>query len=255
MCPVLAAVPFPPRQRVTHRDLGLLAVCGLCGVGINQLLFVVGLRMTSPVDGSIIASATPIFALLLAAVILREPVTKRKLLGMGGGLLLVFGSAHAASGGSSVLGDTMIAVNYMVYALYLVLSRSLAEHYSAVTIMKWMFLVATVALFPFSAGELGHIATLHASAFQPMQLYGLLYVTVGSTFIAFLLVTCSLKSLRPTTVSMYNYVQPMVACVVAIAIGQDVFSILKLGSLLLVFTGVYLVTTSRRRHEPVTIKN
>lgn len=250
---------FLPRQRVTVRDLGLLAVCGLCGVGINQLLFVVGLRMTSPVDGSIIASATPIFALLLAAVILREPVTKRKLLGVMlgvcGGLLLVFGSAHATSGGSSVLGDAMIAVNYMVYALYLVLSRSLAGRYSAVTIMKWMFLVATVALFPFSAGELGHVATFHASAFRPMQLYGLLYVTVGSTFIAFLLVTCSLKSLRPTTVSMYNYVQPMVACIVAIAVGQDVFSILKLGSLLLVFTGVYLVTTSRRRHEPVTIKN
>lgn len=88
-----------------------------------------------------------------------------------------------------------------------------------------------------------------------MQLYGLLYITVGSTFIAFLLVTCSLKSLRPTTVSMYNYVQPMVACAIAIAIGQDVFSILKLGSLLLVFTGVYLVTTSRRRHEPVIIKS
>ena len=244
---------------MTRRDLGLLAVCGLCGVGINQLLFVVGLKMTSPVDGSIIASATPIFALLLAAVILREPVTKRKLLGVmlgvGGGLLLVFGTTHAASVGSGFPGDAMIAVNYMVYALYLVLSRSLAGRYSAVTIMKWMFLVATVALFPFSAGELGHIATFHASAFRPMQLYGLLYVTVGSTFIAFLLVTCSLKSLRPTTVSMYNYVQPMVACAIAIAIGQDVFSILKLGSLLLVFTGVYLVTTSRRKHEPVTIEN
>lgn len=250
---------FLPRQRVTRRDLGLLVVCGICGVGINQLLFVVGLRMTSPVDGSIIASATPIFALLLAAVILRESVTKRKLLGVmlgvGGGLLLVFGTTHAASVGSGFPGDAMIAVNYMVYALYLVLSRSLAGRYSAVTIMKWMFLVVTVALFPFSAGELGHIATFHASAFRPMQLYGLLYVTVGSTFIAFLLVTCSLKSLRPTTVSMYNYVQPMVACAIAIAIGQDVFSILKLGSLLLVFTGVYLVTTSRRKHEPVTIEN
>ena len=73
---------FLPRQRMTHRDLGLLAVCGICGVGINQLLFVVGLKMTSPVDGSIIASSTPIFALLLAAVILREPVTKRKVLGV-----------------------------------------------------------------------------------------------------------------------------------------------------------------------------
>lgn len=249
---------FLPQQRVTRCDLGLLAVCGICGVGINQLLFVVGLRMTSPVDGSIIASATPIFALLLAAVILREPVTKRKSLGVTlgvcGGLLLVFGSTHTASGESSVLGDAMIAVNYMVYALYLVLSRSLAGRYSIVTIMKWMFLVATVALFPFSVGELGHIATSHASAFQPMQLYGLLYVTVGSTFIAFLLVTCSLKSLRPTTVSMYNYVQPMVACAIAIAIGQDVFSIVKLGSLLLVFTGVYLVTTSRSKQEPSTTK-
>ena len=250
---------FLPRQRVTHRDLGLLAVCGICGVGINQLLFVVGMKMTSPVDGSIIASSTPIFALLLAAVILREPVTKRKvlgvMLGVCGGLLLVFGTAHATSGGSSLPGDAMIAVNYIVYSLYLVLSRSLAQRYSAETIMKWMFLVATVALFPFSAGELENVAVFHAAAFPPMQLYGLLYITVGSTFIAFLLVTCSLKSLRPTTVSMYNYVQPMVACAIAIAIGQDVFSILKLGSLLLVFTGVYLVTTSRRRHEPVIIKS
>lgn len=153
---------FLPRQRVTHRDLGLLAVCGICGVGINQLLFVVGLKMTSPVDGSIIASSTPIFALLLAAVILREPVTKRKvlgvMLGVCGGLLLVFGTAHATSGGSSLPGDAMIAVNYIVYSLYLVLSRSLAQRYSAETIMKWMFLVATVALFPFSAGELENVA-------------------------------------------------------------------------------------------------
>ena len=250
---------FLPRERVTGRDLGLLAVCGICGVGINQLLFVAGLKMTSPVDGSIIASATPIFALLLAAVILREPVTKRKLLGVilgvCGGLLLVFGTAHAVSGRSSVLGDTMIAVNYMVYALYLVLSRPLVQRYSAITIMKWMFLVATVALFPFSAGTLENAAIFHTATFNPTQLYGLLYITAGSTFTAFLLVTCSLKYLRPTTVSMYNYVQPMVACAIAIAIGQDVFSIIKLGSLLLVFTGVYLVTTSRYRQDPATIKS
>ena len=172
-------------------------------------------------------------------------------LGVCGGLLLVFGTVHAASGGNSVLGDVMIAVNYMVYALYLVLSRSLAQRYSAITVMKWMFLVATVALFPFSAGKLGDASIFHDAT----QLYGLLYVTVGSTFIAFLLVTCSLKCLRPTTVSMYNYIQPMVACAIAIAIGQDVFSITKLGSLLLVFTGVYLVTTSRSKYEPATIKN
>ena len=250
---------FRPWERVTGYDLGLLAICGICGVGINQLLFVIGLKMTSPVDGSIIATATPILALLLAAVILREPVTKRKLLGVMlgvcGGLLLVFGIVHTASGKSNILGDAMIAVNYMVYALYLVLSRSLAQRYSAITVMKWMFLVAVVALFPFSAGKLEDTAIFHAATFQPMQLYGLLYVTVGSTFIAFLLVTCSLKCLRPTTVSMYNYVQPMVACAIAIAFGQDAFSITKLWSMSLVFTGVYLVTTSRYRREPETIKN
>lgn len=249
---------FMPYERVTGRDLRLLAICGLCGVGINQLLFVIGLKMTSPVDGSIIASATPIFALLLAAVILRESVTKKKffgvMLGVCGGLLLVFGTIHTASCKSSVLGDTMIAVNYIVYALYLVLSRSLVQQYSAITVMKWMFLVAAIALFPFSAGKLEDTAIFHAATFQPMQLYGLLYVTVGSTFIAFLLVTCSLKSLRPTTVSMYNYVQPMVACAIAIAIGQDTFSITKLGAMLLVFTGVYLVTTSRYKRKPETIK-
>lgn len=250
---------FLPRQRVTHRDLGLLAVCGICGVGINQLLFVVGLKMTSPVDGSIIASSTPIFALLLAAVILREPVTKRKvlgvMLGVCGGLLLVFGTCACYIGREQ--SPRRCNDSRQLHSLF-PLPRVVAI-LGATLFSRDDYEVDVPrgdrGVIPVFSRRTGKCCRFHAAAFPPMQLYGLLYITVGSTFIAFLLVTCSLKSLRPTTVSMYNYVQPMVACAIAIAIGQDVFSILKLGSLLLVFTGVYLVTTSRRRHEPVIIKS
>ena len=77
----------------------------------------------------------------------------------------------------------------------------------------------------------------------------LFYLLFGATFVAFMLIPMALKHIRPTTVSMYNYVQPIVASVITIAVGQDILSIQKLLSAALVFAGVYLVTMSKKKEE------
>lgn len=248
---------FYPHEKVCSKDLLILLVCGLCGVGINQWMFVVGLRMTSPVDASIIATAVPILVLLLAALVLKEPITRKKsfgvFLGVCGGLMLVFSSSQVNVGTSSLWGNTLILINHTMYSVYLVLSKPLSKQYSSVTMMKWMFLFSTIALMPFCMPSVADVPTFHSETFNVTQLCSLLYILLGATFIAYMLIPMALKYIRPTTASMYNYVQPIIASLIAISIGQDSFSFIKLMSAMIIFVGVYLVTQSNKRND--SIKN
>lgn len=244
---------FTVKEKVPSKDLGMLFVCALCGVGINQGLFIVGLNRSSPVDASIIATAVPIFVLLLAAVILKEPITRKKsfgvFMGVSGGLLLVFSSTHAADSISSLDGDVMMIVSGLMYAIYLVLSKPLSLRYSSVTMMKWMFLFTTLTLVPFTFRHVLDAPAFHREVWDFKELSAIFYVLFGATFLPYLLIPMSLKRIRPTTVSMYNYVQPIVASFIAVMIGQDTFSWQKFLSAILVFTGVYLVTQSKSRED------
>lgn len=240
---------FMPKEKVLPKDLCLLFVCALCGVGINQWLFVIGLKNSSPVNASIIATAVPIFVLLLAALVLKEPITAKKslgvFLGVSGGLLLVFNSTQTTSGTNSLWGDMLMLLNQLMYSVYLVLSKPLSRRYSSVIMMKWMFLFSTLALAPFCLQYMQYVPMFHRETFNVSQLYALLYLLFGATFVSFMLIPMALKQIRPTTVSMYNYVQPIIASAIAVAVGQDTFSMQKLLSAALVFVGVYLVTQSK----------
>ena len=244
---------FMPKEKVLPKDLCLLFVCALCGVGINQWLFVIGLKNSSPVNASIIATAVPIFVLLLAALVLKEPITAKKslgvFLGVSGGLLLVFNSTQTTSGTNSLWGDMLMLLNQLMYSVYLVLSKPLSRRYSSVIMMKWMFLFSTLALAPFCLQYMQYVPMFHRETFNVSQLYALLYLLFGATFVSFMLIPMALKQIRPTTVSMYNYVQPIIASAIAVAVGQDTFSMQKLLSAALVFVGVYLVTQSKKRKD------
>ena len=244
---------FTVKEKVPLKDLGMLFVCALCGVGINQGLFIVGLNRSSPVDASIIATAVPIFVLLLAAVILKEPITRKKsfgvFMGVSGGLLLVFSSTHAIDSISSLDGDMMMIVSGLMYAIYLVLSKPLSLRYSSVTMMKWMFLFSTLITLPFAIESIWNTPAFHKEVFDGQELGAIFFVLFGATFVPYLLIPLALKRIRPTTVSMYNYIQPIVASFIAVCIGQDSFSVTKLVSAALVFSGVYLVTQSKSRAD------
>lgn len=245
---------FITQQKVPLKDLGTLFVCALCGVGLNQGLFIAGLNRTSPVDASIIATAVPIFVMLLAAVILKEPITRKKsfgvFLGASGGILLILSSTHASSGeNSSLEGNLMIIFSGLMYSIYLVLSKPLSLRYSPVTMMKWMFLFSTLALIPFTYRHVLDAPAFHREIWDIKEIGAIFFVLFGATFLPYLLIPMSLKRIRPTTVSMYNYIQPIVASIIAVLIGQDTFSLQKFLSATLVFVGVYMVTQSKSRED------
>ena len=94
--------------------------------------------------------------------------------------------------------------------------------------------------------EFAHIST---------EVYaGIAFVVLGATFLAYLLVMVGQKNLRPTLVSMYNYVQPIVASAIAVAMGMDTFGWSKAGAIILVFTGVYIVTQSKSKAQLDALK-
>ncbi|MDR1937793.1 MAG: DMT family transporter [Tannerellaceae bacterium] len=244
---------FVTYERVPMKDLGVLFLCALCGIALNQSLFMSGLNLTSPIDASIIATAGPIYVMLLAALILKEPITGQKslgvFLGVVGAVMLILSSGPAGNQSGGLAGNLRIVLSNLLYSVYVVLSRPLSQRYSAVTIMKWMFLFSAVMLLPFMYRQVQEAPAFHREILDWTELGGIFYVLMFATFIPYLLIPMSLKRLRPTTVSMYNYIQPIVASLLAVLIGQDSFSIGKLLSAALVFIGVYLVTQSKSRED------
>ena len=241
---------FLPREKVAPRDIVLLLFASVFGIQLNQMLFLWGLSLTSPIDTSIIATIVPVLTMVLATLFLREPITWLKaggvLLGCAGALLLILVSRHGTGGTSSVAGDVLCVISAVSYATYLTAFRNVIVKYSPVTTMKWMFLFAAVAAVAIYYRPL---AEVDYAALAPRTWAGIGYVVVCSTFLSYFMVPVGQRYLRPTVVSMYNYVQPLVAVLFTVAVGLDTFGFTKGVAALCVFAGVWLVTKSKSRAQ------
>lgn len=241
---------FVKKEHVPAKDLFLLFFASLFGLTLNQLPYFIGLSMTSPIDASIVITMLPILTMILAAMIIKEPITLMKavgvLVGASGALLLVFNSHTVHVGKSNFLGNMIIFGAVASFAVYLTLFKNLITRYSSITVMKWMFLFGTIVCFPFCYKPLiqTDFALLTTGTYWRIG-----YVVIFATFLGYLFLPLGQKVLRPTTLSMYNYVQPIVASMVAVAIGIDVFGVEKALSSVLVFAGVYIVTQSKSRAQ------
>jgi len=242
---------FTPRERVAPRDLLLLAVASVFGITLNQLSFVQGLSYTTTIDASIVITITPVLVMCLAAVALKEPISLLKVLGVvmgaGGALIIILHNASLSLSGDNMLGNLLCFCSSLSYAIYLIISKPLVARYSPATIMRWMFLFATAMMAPMAAPHVAQVAWSGVSAGGYLLL---LFTLLGATFLTYLCIGYTLRYLRPTTLSMYNYVQPLVASLVAVALGLDTLGWYKLAAAVLIFAGVYLVTKSRKRLKP-----
>ena len=241
---------FAPREKVSKRDLFLLFLAGLLCIVFNVGLFTIGLSLTSPVDSTIITTSTPILTMLFAALFLREPITSVKVfgvfLGAAGALMLIFSNNEGSDISGNIWGDIICFLAQVSFALYLTLFKGLISRYSVFTLMKWMFTYSAICIALVSFRDLSEMAS------QPFPLhvwFEVGYVVFFGTFVAYLLVLVAQKALRPTVVSMYNYIQPVVATIVAVLIGMGTFGWIKALASALIFAGVYVVTQSKSREQ------
>lgn len=246
---------FQKPEHVNHKDLVSLFFASLLAIVFNQGCFIFGVSLTSPGDASIITTSMPLWAMILAAFILKEPITGKKVLGItlgaGGALLLILGSGQniqitSTNKDTAIWGDLLVLFAQLSYALYIVLYKDFVNKYSLTTIMKWMFTYSFICMLPFSAKDLSDV---HWGNLQMTEIVGLAFIVIGATFISYMLVVVGQKKLRPTVAGMYNYIQPIVACIVAVCWNIDSFNFTKIVAVFLIFGGVYLVTSSRSRME------
>ncbi len=241
---------FAPKEKVSRRDLLLLLFAALLSIVFNQGLFIFGLSLTSPVDATIITTSLPIITMILAALFLKEPLTTMKITGvvMGavGALMLVLSNHSATRVEGSIWGDLMCLTAQISFACYLTIFKGLISRYHVVTLMKWMFLYASICFIPFASEDLSDMVLQTFPVHVWLQVG---YVILFGTFFAYILILVGQKTLRPTIVSMYNYVQPVVGAGVSVLIGMSTFGWKKAFASALIFAGVYVVTQSKSRKQ------
>ena len=235
------------KEKMDPKDLPRLMVCAVFGIVINQLMFFKGLSLTHPINAAVIMISTPILVLVMASVIIKERITTQKALGIGIGtvgtlLILVVGKTLSFSS-DTFTGDLLILVNASSYGVYLVLISPLMRKYNPITVIKWLFLFGLIMVFPFGYSEFTQIGW---SSFPPHIVWATVFVVVGLSFFAYLFNISALKYVSPSVVSTYIYLQPIIASTIAILLGKDQMTWVKLVSAILIGLGVYLVSARPR---------
>lgn len=242
---------FTKKEHVPVKDILLLGCAGLFALVFNQCSYTIGLNLTSPSNSSIMTTSMPIFAMVLSFFILREPLSAMKAggvaMGCGGAVILIVSSASAANARVGDLrGDVLCMMAQLSFALYLALFSKLVRRYSVITVNKWMFLWASLYILPIASP---HLMANDWSAVALTTWAEAGFVVFFGTFVSYLLMMAGQQVLRPTVVSVYNYVQPIVSVTVSVLTGLAVFTLSQALAVILVFSGVWLVTKSKSRRD------
>lgn len=230
-------------EKVKKGDLLKLAICGLFGVAINQMLFFKGLNLTTPINAAVIMVSNPILVLLFGIVLATERFSTKKGIGVAlgalGAIVLITNGGQLSLNKEHFCGNIMVFFNASSYAVYLVLVKPLMQKYKPITVISWVFLFGILFVIPFSWSDFQAIqwATMPSGI-----LWRVAFVVVGTTFLAYLFNIYGLKTLNPSTVSTYIYLQPVLASIVAIIASSDSLDLTKICSTVFIFLGVYLVS-------------
>lgn len=231
------------KEKIRRTDVPLLALCGLFGVAINQLLFFKGLSITTPINASLMMTTTPILILLLSGIFHDEKITWLKILGVllgaiGAVLVIISGKEFTLSNGQAT-GDMLVLINAASYAIYLVIVKPLMKKYRPVTVITWVFLFGWLFVLPVGWRE---FAAINWTQFTPLLWAELSFIVIFTTFFAYLLNTMAMEHASPSVVGIYIYLQPALATIFALLLNRDEYPLIKIIATVFIFAGVYFVS-------------
>ena len=236
---------FVKHERIERKDWPRLIACSFLGMVINMLAFFKGLELSTPVNSSVIITISPIIVFIFSAILLKEKIKLIRsagvLFGFIGALILVLYTSKTGLNAPNIpLGNILFIVNSFAYGLYLVLVKPLIEKYNVINLLKWLFLLAIFMNFPVTIGEFSIVDWTNLpikEAILPM-----VFVVVGTTFCTYLFNAYALRTLSPSTVSSFIYLQPIVGIIYAVSTKSDTVSLVSVIGMILIFIGIYLVT-------------
>jgi len=237
---------FEPKEKIAKEDFPRIIAAAFFGVAFNMLTFFKGLSYTSPIMGAVLMVTTPMIVLVLSAFIMKERMENRKvlgiILGLAGTITLILYGKSLINATNASLGNLLVFVNAVSYGFYLIIVKKLMDKYNAFTFVKWIYTFGFLMVLPFGWGE---FQAVDFANLPTDIIWKIGFVVVFSTFLTYLLNLVSMRELKPTTVAVFIYLQPLFATIFAVSLGKDDLSLVKLISAVLIFIGVYLVTQKK----------
>jgi drug/metabolite transporter (DMT)-like permease len=237
----------PGKVPVQRKHMPRFILCAITGVVINQIMFIKGVSLTTPIHSALLSLATPIFITLIAAWLLKEGFGWLKfgglILGVSGAAMLILIKDNHHTGSDMLLGDIFVLINAISYSFYLVLVRPLMQHYSGIQVLRWIFTFGSLVILPF--GMQDFIST-NWSGFTTTAWMALAFIGIGATFLAYLLNVYGINIIGASATGAYIYTQPVFAAVIAVLVAGEKLSWIKLLAALLIFTGVYLANLKKK---------
>ncbi|WP_405611685.1 DMT family transporter [Polaribacter sp. Asnod1-A03] len=235
---------FIKSKKIERKDFKSMAIAALFGVALNMLCYFQGLNLTTPISASVMMVTTPIIVLIVSSFMYKEKIIPRKILGIVVGLigtivLIIYGNKANGNASNRMLGNFLVFINAASYGIYLILAKKLIHKYHPIVFVKWFYLFGLIYVLPFGFLDLIEVdwATMPTDILLKVG-----FIILFTTCITYLFNLFGLKKLKPTTVSVFIYLQPVVATIYALMVGSDALNLIKIGSTILIFTGVYLVT-------------
>ncbi len=243
---------FGPKEKIAKEDFPRIIAAAFFGVALNMLTFFKGLSYTSPIMGAVLMVTTPMIVLTLSAFLMKERIENQKVfgifLGLAGTVVLILYGKSMVNATNATLGNILVFVNAVSYAFYLIIVKKLMDKYNAFTFVKWIYTFGFLMVLPFGWNE---FVAVDFSNLPIDIVYKIVFVVVFSTFLTYLLNLISMRELKPTTVAVFIYLQPLFATIFAISLKKDNLTSIKLFSAVLIFVGVYLVTQKKKVRKAV----
>lgn len=242
--------PFFSTEKIEKADFPRIIAAAFFGVALNMLTFFKGLSYTSPIMGAVLMVTTPMIVLVLSAILMKERMKKQKvfglILGLIGTVFLILYGKSVINASNATLGNILVFINAVSYGFYLIIVKKLMDKYNAFAFVKWIYTFGFLMVLPFGWNE---FQAVDYANLPTDIIWKIGFVVVFSTFLTYLLNLVSMRELKPTTVAVFIYLQPLFATIFAISLGKDDLGWVKIISAILIFTGVYLVTQKRVKSE------
>ncbi len=222
--------------KTTRREKLVLAGLSMLGITLNQTLFLVGLRLTTPTAAALLSVTIPVFTAAIAVATRVEHVSKALL---GGLALAIVGVVWLTGVGSLDRGAAIVTLNSLCYSTYLVLSRRLIQKLGALTVVTWLFAFGALSFAPVGVPAL--VANVPHWVARSYVLVA--YIVIVPTIIAYIANAWALGRSTPTLVTIYISVQPVLAALLAwVQLGQPLTPRLVVAAAF-ILAGVALVIT------------
>lgn len=235
-------------EKMQNKDLIYMFFCALFGVVINMLCFFEGLNLTTPINASVIMIMTPLMVYLISCFLSNKERSQRRLfgvvLGLLGAVLLITqgGVVFIDRSPSTFLGNILVFINALSYAIYLILVKSMMKKYHPITVLKTIFIFGFFIILPIGFSEI----SIDFSTWPTNIILKALFVVICTTCVAYFCNIYAITRLRPSTVAFYIYLQPLLASILSITFNKEELNLIQVAASICIFMGVYFVIQTNK---------